>query len=58
MTDLGEVVRHCEVLVIGNAAPIFRTLPEYWQPGQIVLDLARIPGLAGSGVVDYKGITW
>jgi GDP-mannose 6-dehydrogenase len=58
LTDFAEVVSHGEVIVIGNAAPVFRTLPEYWQPGQTVLDLARIPGLAATGGVDYKGITW
>jgi GDP-mannose 6-dehydrogenase len=58
MTDLGEVVRHGEVVIIGNASPVFRELPAHWQPGQVILDLARIPGLTGAEGVDYRGITW
>ena len=58
LTDLGEVVRHGEVIVIGNAAPVFQTLASHWQPGQVVLDLAGVPGLAASPAVDYRGITW
>jgi GDP-mannose 6-dehydrogenase len=58
MTDLGEVVRHGEVLIVGQPAPAFRTIPEHWRPGQIVIDLAGIPGLGGMDGIDYRGITW
>jgi GDP-mannose 6-dehydrogenase len=58
VTDFAEVVSHGEVLVIGNAAPLFKTLPAHWRSGQIVLDLAWIPGLRGGAGVDYRGIAW
>jgi GDP-mannose 6-dehydrogenase len=58
VTDLADVVSHGEVLIVGNASPAFRTLHERCQPGQIVVDLAKIPGLSECSRVDYRGITW
>jgi GDP-mannose 6-dehydrogenase len=58
VNDLAEAVAHGEVLIVGNGSKIFRTLPEYCRPGQIVLDLAGIPGLSECSGIDYRGITW
>jgi GDP-mannose 6-dehydrogenase len=56
--DLPAVVAHGEVLVIGNASSAFRQLSNLARPDQIVVDLARIPGLASSSHLDYRGISW
>ncbi len=56
--ELADVVAHGEVLIIGNGSRVFRTLPERIKPGQIVIDLAGIPGLGESPGIDYRGITW
>jgi GDP-mannose 6-dehydrogenase len=58
VNDLGQVVRHGEVLVVGNASPIFGSLPQYWRAGQTVIDLAGVPGLAPADGIEYRGITW
>jgi GDP-mannose 6-dehydrogenase len=58
VSDLADVVAHGDVLIVGNAAPVFRTLPQHCRPGQIVLDLVRVPGLAECPDIDYRGITW
>ena len=58
VNDLAAVVDHGDVLIVGNAAPVFRTLPQYVRPGQVVIDLARIPGLAEAPAIEYRGITW
>jgi GDP-mannose 6-dehydrogenase len=56
--DLSAVVAHGEVLVIGNGSPAFRGLCEHCRPGQVVVDLARIPGLAECPQIEYRGISW
>jgi GDP-mannose 6-dehydrogenase len=56
--ELGDVVSHADVLVIGNGSRAFRTLPGLVRPGQIVIDLAGIPGLRDCPGVEYRGITW
>jgi GDP-mannose 6-dehydrogenase len=56
--DLASVVAHGEVVVVGNPSPAFANLGALCKPGQIVFDLARIPGLAQTPGVDYHGITW
>ncbi len=56
--DIAEVVDHGEVLVVGNASAAFRGLCSLCRPDQIVVDLARIPGLAECAHIDYRGITW
>ena len=57
-SDFAEVVNHGEVLIVGNAAPIFRTLPQYCRAGQTVIDLVRIPGLDQVSGIEYRGIAW
>jgi GDP-mannose 6-dehydrogenase len=56
--ELADVVAHGDVLIIGNGSRVFRTLPERLRPGQIVIDLAGIPGLSECPGIDYRGITW
>jgi len=56
--ELDDVVAHGDVLIIGNGSRVFRTLPERIKPGQIVIDLAGIPGLSECPGIDYRGITW
>jgi len=58
LNDLAAVVDHGEVLIVGNGAPVFRTLPRYCRAGQIVIDLVRIPGLNACEGIDYRGIAW
>jgi GDP-mannose 6-dehydrogenase len=56
--DLGAVVAHAEVLVVGNAAPELRALPSLCRDGQVVVDLVRLDGFAQRPGVAYRGITW
>jgi GDP-mannose 6-dehydrogenase len=56
--DLGEAVAHGEVLVVGNNAPEFTGLPGVIGPGQRVVDLFGVPGLAGIGGDRYTGVAW
>lgn len=58
VTDLAAVVRHGEVLIVGNGSRAFRDLPAHCRPGQVVIDLARIPGLRDCPGIEYQGITW
>jgi GDP-mannose 6-dehydrogenase len=58
VNDIAEVVAHGEVLVVGNGSRAFQALPQHCRPGQVVLDLARIPGLKECPGIDYRGITW
>lgn len=56
--DLAEVVRHGEILLIGNASPEFAQLPEFGLAGKFVLDLVGIAGLADCPNINYKGVAW
>jgi GDP-mannose 6-dehydrogenase len=58
VNDLAAVIEHGEVLIVGNASPIFQTLPQHCRKGQVVIDLARIDGLSDCASIDYHGITW
>jgi len=59
MTDsITEVVGHAEVLLIGNASSEFAELAQLCKPGQTIIDLAGIDGLAATEGVNYVGITW
>jgi GDP-mannose 6-dehydrogenase len=58
VNDLADVIDHSEVLIVGNASPIFRTLPQHCRKGQVVIDLAGIDGLSDCADIDYHGITW
>ena len=58
VNDLDAVVAHGEILVIGNGSAVFRTLPAHCRSGQVVFDLAGIPGLKDAPGIDYRGVTW
>jgi len=58
VNDFSDVVAHGEVLVIGNRSRAFEELAELCRPGQIVFDLAGIPGLNGRPGIDYRGVAW
>lgn len=55
--DMAEVLNFAEVLVIGNGAAEFKTVPDTLKSGQVVVDLVRIsPKLSEAG--KYDGICW
>jgi GDP-mannose 6-dehydrogenase len=56
--DLGEVLEHAEVVIVGNASPEFSLLPSLCRDGQTVIDLVRIDGFRQRSGIDYRGITW
>jgi GDP-mannose 6-dehydrogenase len=56
--DLAQVAAHGEVWIIGNGSRAFKGLRDHCRPGQVIIDLARIPGLDECSGVDYRGITW
>ncbi len=51
-----EVVRHAEVLVIGNGSPEFRDALGGVRPEQVVIDLVRASD--GAIAARYEGICW
>ena len=54
---IDEVLDHADTIVIGNAAPEFRDVPERLSDGQTVIDFVRvIESRSVSGV--YEGICW
>ncbi|MGF1445533.1 MAG: nucleotide sugar dehydrogenase [Pikeienuella sp.] len=55
--DLAGTVAHGELVVIGNNAPEFRSLPELLTPGQRVYDLVRVAGVETSEA-SYDGVNW
>ena len=58
-TDLEQVVRSAEVVIIGNKSATRELLSQYLQPGQMVLDLVNL-GHADrpDSLADYQGICW
>ena len=58
VNDLVAVIAHAEVLIVGNGSSAFRSLPAHCRSGQIVVDLAGIPGLKETPGIQYRGITW
>jgi GDP-mannose 6-dehydrogenase len=58
VNDLPAVIAHAEVLIVGNGSSVFRALPSQCRAGQIVIDLAGIPGLKETPGIEYRGITW
>ncbi len=58
-TDLEQVVRSAEVVIVGNKSAKAKQLAQYLEPGQIVLDLVNLnrsdrPDQSAS----YQGICW
>jgi GDP-mannose 6-dehydrogenase len=56
--EIGAVVEHGDVVVVGNPAPEFRTLPARLRDDQVLYDLARIPGAAETLGARYHGVNW
>jgi len=57
VASIDEVLNHADTIVIGNAAPEFRDVPERLTDGQTIIDLVRITDSRSvSGV--YEGICW
>ena len=52
-----EILEHARTIVIGNAAPEFRDIPQRLADGQILIDFVRIcESRSVSGV--YEGLCW
>jgi len=57
VSSIDEVMDHAETIIIGNAAPEFRDVPQRLTDRQSVIDLVRITDARSvSGV--YEGICW
>lgn len=56
--SLEEVMSSSEVLVIGNGAPEFASVPQQMREGQTIIDLVRIQKEIGSVDSHYQGICW
>lgn len=56
--DMGAVLEHGDLVIVGNPAPEFRLLADRLGPRHRVLDLARIPGLSAQIGERYRGINW
>jgi len=57
VATLEEVLEHAQTIIIGNAAPEFRDVPNRLTENQRVIDLVRITSSRSvSGV--YEGICW
>jgi GDP-mannose 6-dehydrogenase len=55
--SVDEVLRHAGTIVIGNAAPEFRNIPDRLGSGQSVIDLVRITDSKSVAGL-YEGISW
>jgi GDP-mannose 6-dehydrogenase len=55
---IDEVLDHSEVLVVGNKSPEFTDAVHRTKPGQIVIDLVRLPVESAKVASDYRGICW
>jgi GDP-mannose 6-dehydrogenase len=56
--DLGEVLRHGEVVIVGNSSPEFQQLPLLCHDRQIVIDLVGIDGFSQRPAIHYQGVAW
>jgi GDP-mannose 6-dehydrogenase len=56
--SIDEVLRESDVIVIGNQAPEFGEALARCRPGQIVIDLVRVPRAAAPAGADYRGLCW
>lgn len=55
--DINEVLRHSEVVLIGNPAEEFKSIEPQLTSEQTIVDLVRIFGKRTSGA-NYQGICW
>jgi GDP-mannose 6-dehydrogenase len=58
LPDLAEVVRHGDILVIGNDSPEFGRLRELPIAGKFIVDLVGIAGLSDAPDIRYTGVAW
>ncbi len=58
-TDMQQVVRSAEVVIIGNKSAKTQELSQYLQPGQMVLDLVNLDhDHRPNSIAEYQGICW
>jgi GDP-mannose 6-dehydrogenase len=55
---IDEVIDGSEVVIVGNQAPEFCEAVERCRPGQIIIDLVRLPLVGSLLQADYRGICW
>jgi GDP-mannose 6-dehydrogenase len=53
-----EVIAGSDVVVVGNPADEFAAAVLDCQPGQVILDLVRLPVLQADLKAEYRGISW
>jgi GDP-mannose 6-dehydrogenase len=54
-----EVIEKSDVVVVGNGSPEFAQALKQTRPGQLVIDLFRVKGVAKEEIpADYTGICW
>jgi GDP-mannose 6-dehydrogenase len=58
--SIGEILAESEVIVIGNKAPEFGSVPQELSPDQVLIDLVRLNGDLDSLNISaqYEGICW
>ena len=56
--SIDEVIDQSEVIVVGNKSAEFAGALERCRPGQIVIDLVRLPVSGALLQADYRGICW
>lgn len=55
---IDEVVSGSDVLVVGNKSPEFIEALQRTKPGQIIIDLVRVPVESARVEAEYRGICW
>ena len=53
-----EVIEGSDVVVVGNPAEEFADALLQCQPGQVILDLVRLPVQQGNLKAEYRGLSW
>lgn len=56
-TSLDEILQQSSTIVVGNASPEFRDVPQRLQEHQVCIDLVRLPKVVAT-VRGYEGICW
>ena len=56
--SIDDVIYKSEVVVVGNQSPEFVDAVTRMRPGQIIIDLVRVPVYGASLQADYRGICW
>ena len=53
-----EVLRHSDVIVVGNGAPEFAEALKKTRPEQLIVDLVRVQTNRSDSPAQYQGICW